>query len=88
MPYIKQEERVQYQSHIMEVSKILSENDWNVGHVNFIISCLLKRWWRNNTSYATINSITGVLACIGEEFYRKYAVPYERKKQKENGDLS
>lgn len=87
MPYIKQKERIQYQNEIMKLSKILADNDWNVGHVNFVFSSLLKRWWRSHSSYATINSIRGVLTCIGEEFYRKYAAPHERKKQKENGDI-
>ena len=87
MPYIKREERTQYQTHIMAISKILAANNWSVGHVNFVFSSILKRWWRFGGNYATINSIRGVLTCIADEFYRRTAVPYENVKKKENGDI-
>lgn len=37
--------------------------------------------------YASIALVSGVLHNIADEFYRRYAVPYEDQKIKDNGDV-
>lgn len=37
--------------------------------------------------YASIALVSGVLHNVADEFYRRYAVPYEDQKIKDNGDV-
>ena len=93
MPYIKQENRPRLDSHIdavaLEIKKITEEsNDSHAfaGLLNYTCTRLAlgiipeKRYW-------AIALIAGVLQNIGDEFYRRYAVPYEDEQIQKNGDV-
>jgi hypothetical protein len=43
---------------------------------------------RKGRNYANFNEIMGVLSCVAQEFYRRWAVPYEDQKIRENGDVA
>jgi hypothetical protein len=67
MPYIRQVEREQLDSHIDELSKIV-EHD---GQLNYIITRLCHNWIiKVGKRYTCINQIIGVLHCVSMEFYR------------------
>ncbi|MCJ7828554.1 MAG: hypothetical protein MUP81_02305 [Dehalococcoidia bacterium] len=85
MPYIKQERRKELDDALEE----LAEKIEGVGELNFAVTTLLLRYYDYDCgeSYATFNSIMGVLECAKQEFYRRVLVPYEDKKCKENGDV-
>lgn len=85
MPYIPKEDRIKYNKGLLEILHQLEQNKWHPGHFNYIVSVLLNRWFEYEGNYRTVNEILGVLDCIGKEFYRKKAVPYEENKEKENG---
>lgn len=87
MPYIDKEDREQYEKLINKLFRRFSRSGYNPGHMNYIISMLLKKWWQKASSYATINAIMGVLACTTQEFYRKRAVQYEELKERDNGPI-
>ena len=79
MPYIKEKDR-----------KLLAEGAApdNAGELNYTITKLLLNYLqRKGTSYAVINEIMGVVSCVGWEFYRRHAAPYEDQKIDENGDV-
>lgn len=79
MPYIKTKDR-----------ELLGEGAApdNAGELNYTITKLLLNYLqRKGTSYAVINEIMGVLSCVGREFYRRHAAPYEDQKIDENGDV-
>ena len=93
MPYIKQENRPRLDSHIdalaLEIKKITEEsNDSHAfaGLLNYTCTRLAlgiipeKRYW-------AIALIAGVLQNIGDEFYRRYAAPYEDEQIQKNGDV-
>lgn len=59
------------------------------GELNFAIHKVLELYVdRNGLNYRTVNDIEGALGAVAKEFYRRVAKPYEKKKIKENGDIS
>jgi hypothetical protein len=42
---------------------------------------------RHYQLHADINDVMGVLSCVGQEYYRRVAVPLEQKKIDINGDV-
>lgn len=92
MPYIKQEERNYYDTHLKKMIKqgVMSseESSMPVGHLNYIISKLLSMYISTNEeSYSVYNGAIGVLECAKLEMYRRQVVPYEDLKIRENGDI-
>jgi hypothetical protein len=93
MPYIKQEFRPRLDSHvealIKEIKGIVDEQrdpHAVAGLLNYICTKLAlgvipeKRYW-------AIALIAGVFRNIGDEFYRRYAAPYENEQIERNGDV-
>lgn len=87
MPYIRQESRDRVDPQIDSLIKVLREEDYHVGVLNYSISRLVNSALNDGPSYQRINDLVGVLDCVKAEFYRRRAVPYEEDKIKENGDL-
>ena len=87
LPYIKQEDRPQYDEAVENLVKVLDQNGWVDGHFNYVVSAIIKKWFESNKRYTTANSIMGVVDCIGKEFYRRHIAPYEDEKIEENGDV-
>ena len=93
MPYIKQELRPRLDGHIealaSEIKKIAEEQGAPhavAGLLNYSCTKLglkvipEKRYW-------AIALIAGVFRNIGDEFYRRYAAPYEDEQIQKNGDV-
>lgn len=88
MPYIKQDERPQYDHHIEPLVRALEENDFNEGHINYIFCKILKaKYDKENHSYKSINAIMGVLDCVGIELYRRFFSIKEEIVRVKNGDI-
>ena len=89
MPYIKQEERKQYQKIISKLATMIpKDHNLRAGHFNYIVSLLLEKTYGKNIRYADHNEVIGVLNCIMLEFYRRKTAPYEDIKMKSEGDLT
>jgi hypothetical protein len=89
MPYIKQEKREQLELQINTLAAAIQNlNDPNnlEGTMNYIITSLINKAYPT-ISYKTINNVMGVLKCVGDEYYRRVAVPYENQKAYENSDV-
>lgn len=93
MPYIKQEYRPRLDTHIeaiaKEVKQIVEEqNDPHAfaGLLNYTCTNLAlkvipeKRYW-------VIALVSGIFRNIADEFYRRYAAPYEDQQIGKNGDV-
>lgn len=100
MPYIKTSDRETYENEIQALVKKLEqtagEQTTSVfpGHLNYIITSLIKRGYDAaaklddfNLGYGDFNEIIGMLECAKLELYRRTLAPYEDKKIKENGDV-
>ena len=87
MPYIKLEDRANYDDDIFDIVVHLGENGWPSGHVNYVIFSIVLDWFRARPCYATICSIMGTLSSVAQEFYRKQAAPYEDEAEKKNGPI-
>lgn len=87
MPYIEPESRIEYDSHIKALVDKLALFDFNPGHLNYVITAIILKAWKAAPKYATIVKLTGMLVNVKDEFYRRYAGPYEDEKIKENGDV-
>ena len=59
----------------------------NAGQLNFQITLLCDEYLRHKLTYNGINEVIGALECAKLELYRRIAVPYERWKIEENGDV-
>ncbi len=87
MPYIHPNSRRKYDPHIKKLVDELCETDFNPGNLNYIITSIILKAWKAMPKYATIAMITGMLDNVKQEFYRRYAGPYEDEKIEENGDV-
>lgn len=89
MPYIKQEDRGQYDEAIDQLASalMLSDQTFEPGHLNYVVSRLILKICPI-LNYMRIAVVTGVLDNVSKEFYRRSAVPYEEVQCAENGDLS
>lgn len=100
MPYIKEEFREKLDQAIENlINTIISitsdnkENEINIpslylwpGIINYSVTKLLLGILKE-PRYFNIAMVSGVLNNINMEFYRRYAIPYEDKQIKENGDV-
>jgi broad-specificity NMP kinase len=83
MPYIKKKRREELCCLTTDIYNVE-----NAGELNYVITEVIKCYLeKHKKSYATINSIVGVLECAKQELYRRIAAPYEDEKIKENGDV-
>jgi len=93
MPYIPQKDRPELDKHIdalaEEIKKKTKESGNEAGFaglLNYSVTRLIlkiipaKRYW-------VIALVTGVLKNISQEFYRRFAGPYEDEQIKKNGDV-
>lgn len=87
MPYIPTRDRARYDRSIRSINDALADVDWEPGHVNYIFTKILHRWFSARNRYRTICMIMGTLLCVGLEFYRKRATVYEDEKEVENGSV-
>lgn len=93
MPYIKQEDRKNYDDLIRKMVDTLLDNNTKdsnvaiVGDVNYVISSIIWSLFETKKTYTNGNNLVGVLECVKQEFYRRKLAPYEDKKIEENGDL-
>lgn len=78
MPYITQESRE---------SLDMGASPENPGELNYAITKLILGYINDDPSYRRINDVLGALEGAKQEFYRRFAVPYEEKKIAENGDM-
>jgi len=87
MPYIKQGARIRLRE---------TQTPLNVGELNYMITRLCTKFITdmevadnrsNGVIYSVINDVLGALEGAKLEFYRRVAVPYEKQKRKENGDV-
>ena len=97
MPYIKAEHRRILAPAISELAERLSqiaapmpEETAFAGLLNYACTSLAmeviqKRFGR--LRYGIIATVTGVFRNIGDEFYRRIAIPYEERQVEKNGDL-
>ena len=88
MPYISRPERVPYQGILDEIAETVPKDQAKrPGHLNFLITSLLRRVYGPNMRYADHNEVMGVLNCVSQEFYRRFTSPYEDQKIEQEGDI-
>lgn len=87
MPYIKKEDRGNYNTYIRELANALNRLDKNAlsGHLNYIITKLIVM--TQPKRYNDYNRLIGVIECVKQELYRRKIVPYEDLKIEENSDV-
>jgi len=84
LPYIKPEERGQFDRLLHTLARRIADNP---GHLNYCVTRLVNEMWQTRESYKTIALVTGVLDNVRTEFYRRVAVEYEEKKRIDHGDV-
>lgn len=87
MPYIRELIREKYNEPVKALFNELIKNNYSTGELNYCLTLLIWSLFNHNQKYETANSLLGVLESVKLEFYRKQVVPYESKKEKENGDV-
>jgi hypothetical protein len=86
IPYIKEQQRERFKKVIDEVFDVHVLNE---GELNYLITCICQIYQvEHKESYAVHNQIMGVLECVKQEWYRKQTVPYEIRKESENGGVN
>ena len=87
MPYIKQERRLRLMSTLEPLCEWVRDNA-TPGDLNYLMTVLANDYAHaGGLSYQRINDVMGVFSSAAAEFYRKVAVPYEHKKEAENGGV-
>ena len=88
MPYIKQENRSEYDVIINQLQRALSDLQGKpMGDCNYVISRIVWKLFNECPNYENGNVLYGMLHTVAAEFYRRKLAPYEDLKIKENGDL-
>ncbi|MCL4198600.1 MAG: hypothetical protein KJZ69_14025 [Phycisphaerales bacterium] len=89
MPYIARKDRARYQRAIDELAALVPQDRTaRPGHMNYIISLLIRRVYGESIRYADHNEVVGLLNCVQQEFYRRATAPYEDEKIAQEGDLT
>lgn len=84
MPYIAPGQRAAIDPLVESLGDQLADE----GTLNYAITRLATRWLVNRgLSYASINSVAGVLQKVGAEFDDRVTRPYEDAKIGQNGDV-
>lgn len=83
MPYITADRKTILSDLVEPVAQELL----SPGELNYSITRLMSRYLPDEPHYADIAEVTGVLENVKQEFYRRYAAPYEDRKIAENGDV-
>jgi len=90
MPYIKSENRIQYDSLIEDVVDKLTDHGFTPlmpGELNYFISSIVWKLYDKSPSYTKGNELMGVIECVKMEFYRRKLSKLEDEKIIENGDI-
>jgi hypothetical protein len=87
MPYISEDRRRLLDPHIAGLQKALHELNGNEGDLNYTITRLVAAAFINESRYHIIARVTGVLANVKDEFYRRVGIPYENAAIEKNGDV-
>jgi len=89
MPYIKQNLRKIFNPFIsgLVLSLRAVPHDKLDGCVNYIITKLLLKVYREEENYYNYNRAMGVLSCVEKEIYRRWIAVYEDLKRDLEGDL-
>lgn len=87
MPYIEPFKRDELDPLINMLAFSLTTTNSEAGDLNYVITKILLAQVGPEPAYDEINKIIGVLECAKQEFYRRYAAPYEDDKIKKNGDV-
>lgn len=88
MPYITQDERINYQSHIDILRAELEHKP--IGHLVYVLSSLLlpvTKLELKRRKYKDHNDILGALESVKLDYYLRVVAPYEDIKIFENGEL-
>jgi len=86
MPYIKKEDRKQFEAALTDLSNTLHSTS-TPGDLNYIFSRIANMYLSHGLKYQKINDVIGALEGCKLELYRKVVVPYEEQKIKENGNI-
>ena len=88
MPYITQSKREEISPYIKDLLSYIDNADTiTSGHLNYIITLIIKHIYNRNISYQSANDIVGALEGAKAEFQRRMLAPLENSKIKENGDV-
>jgi hypothetical protein len=87
MPYIKKEDRENYDERLDDLCFALEEHGYPEGAVTYVLYMIVARWFKNQPGYTAISKIRGCLMGTLSEFDRRYAFEYEKDKINENGDV-
>jgi len=88
MPYIELEDRENFEAGLDRIITDLDTRTWSAGDVNYVIYSIFLAWWKSAPKYVTICKIIGTLGCVTQEFYRKFAAPYEEIAERRNGEIT
>jgi hypothetical protein len=79
MPYITQSRRV-----ILDANPSLVQAP---GELNYVITKVALRYFKDKPGYTTYNAIVGALECAKLELYRRVVAHYEDHKLADTGDV-
>ncbi len=84
MPYIKQDNRHTFESHIQN----LAADAENAGDLNYIVTKMIHLYIKKKgLNYANCNEVIGMLECSKQELYRVLVGRYEDEKIVQNGGV-
>jgi len=90
MPYIKKNDRNEYDPQILGLAEKIREmtrSEGRAGHMNYTITRLILAVYGEKLRYADHNEVVGMLECAKQEFYRRATAPYEDEKITSEGDV-
>ncbi len=87
MPYVEPDNRNLIDPFVSKAVDVCES--W--GDVNYAVTTLVAEYLLRNTiasiRYRDLQLAMGLFKCASKEFYRRIVVPYEKRKEFENGDI-
>ncbi len=79
---------MKYSAPLEELARLVPQDPAKrPGHLNYLITSLLRKVFQSGMRYADHNEVLGVLSAVELEFYRRSIAPYEDEKIESEGDL-
>ena len=86
MPYIKEEDRINFNEVELELSEAGVKT---AGEVQYLIALIVKEYLSDKElRYQQLNDVMGALSGAQQEFYREVVAPYEDRCITKNGEIS
>lgn len=84
MPYVQQSDRDPVDALMQDFAPV---REWSAGQVAYAVYRIMREYVRVSTNFLSMAVVTGAVVLTVARFVLKVVMPYEDKKEAENGGI-